>query len=181
MKITKLILALFIWISSSNKSVNFGQSVTIVLFENNHTQNELSNQISVLYGVTKINIIKETLPSSSYVRDRNRYRADSILLFLNRLNKGITLGITTKDISCTKDNKKDWGVFGLGSSNLKSGIISSYRLKTDKDVISTALHELGHIYGLPHCSNPKCLMADANGKYIEATYWMCDSCKKQLK
>jgi archaemetzincin len=61
--------------------------------------------------------------------------------------------------------------FGLGYSPGRAAIVSSFRLKRRARsrkqvrfrVANTALHEAGHMFGLPHCTEPRCPMRDAEG------------------
>ena len=126
------------------------------------------------------------LPPFAYVRERNRYRADSLISFLNSrtLKDQITLGLTDKDISTTKGNIKDWGVMGLGYQPGNACIVSSFRLDK-KDLASqfykVCIHELGHTEGLAHCPVKNCFMRDAEGHNTtnEETEF-CPSCRQKL-
>ena len=115
------------------------------------------------------------LPKSAYYKPRRRYRADRLIEHLLTFAEGEpettrVLGLTEVDISTTKGSIKDWGVFGLGYAPGQSAVISSFRLKRkakrDKirfRVANTALHEVGHTFGLQHCEEPRCPMLDAEG------------------
>ena len=50
------------------------------------------------------------LPPSAFYAARNRYRADSLIDFLNvrTANEHVTIGLTNKDISTSKDAIADW-------------------------------------------------------------------------
>ena len=83
------------------------------------------------------------------------------------------LGLTEVDISTTSEPYEDWGIFGLGHCPGQSAVISSKRLsRRPKNrehvrfrVATTAVHEIGHTFGLPHCAEDKarCVMLDAEG------------------
>jgi archaemetzincin len=105
------------------------------------------------------------MPSFSYYSPRNRYRADSLIKWMNgHAKKNETfIGITQQDISTDKGTIRDYGVMGLGYQPGKACVASNFRLKDKRNFYKVALHELGHTTGLPHCPNPKCFMADAKG------------------
>ena len=116
------------------------------------------------------------LPRSAYYAPRRRYRADRLLWHLNDRLSGEppttrVLGLTSVDISTTKPPHRDWGVFGLGELGGRSCVISTFRLgRRARDeahlrfrVVTTAVHEVGHTLGLEHCTEPRCLMRDAEG------------------
>ena len=70
----------------------------------------LMQQISATYPctVTEIKAIA-TLPAAAYYKSRNRYRASVVLTYLNTYSGyDKIIGITTKDISTTKDEIYDW-------------------------------------------------------------------------
>jgi archaemetzincin len=116
---------------------------------------------------------RRELPAAAYYAPRKRYRAERLLAAMDaKAQKGISqLGLTEVDISTTKGKHKDWGVFGLAWIGGESSVISTYRLRKDQPsdelyrfrVVTTAAHEIGHMLGLDHCSEPHCLMNDAEG------------------
>jgi len=131
------------------------------------------------------------MPVAAYYKPRNRYRAPVLLNYLNTYSGyDKIIGITTKDISTTKDAIHDWGVMGLGNCPGKSCVISTFRLKTPNKLlfndrfIKVALHELGHTMGLPHCTfSNTCFMESAEGtiKSVDReTKFLCVHCKKLI-
>ena len=128
------------------------------------------------------------LPAFAYFKERNRYKADSIINYLETLNSGqyrFVAGLTSKDISTTNGHNPDWGIFGLGSLTGRGCITSTYRLKRNASLSlltdrlqKVILHEIGHNYGLPHCTTPyPCFMKAANGKISEVDSEPLDMCK----
>jgi archaemetzincin len=121
-----------------------------------------------------------------------QYRADSITT---------CLAITNTDICVTKYNDDgsikrpistytDFGIFGLASLGKGNSIISSNRLKNNNAniyhyrIYKVAIHELGHTFNLPHCTNTKCVMTDAAEKLstvdlVAAEY--CIECKNKCR
>ena len=85
-------------------------------------------------------------------------------------------------------------VFGLAQLNGNIGIISSHRLENqyyglpkDKNLLGERLaketiHELGHLFGLRHCSQYKCVMAISNtAEEVDIKdFQYCSNCVKDL-
>ena len=65
---------------------------------------------------------------------------------------------------------------------MKKGVSKFQLLERLEKVI---LHEIGHNYGLNHCTSPyPCFMKDANGKIKQVDSEpmdMCVECKKKIK
>jgi archaemetzincin len=136
------------------------------------------------------------LPKTAWYAPRKRYRADVLLDVLNELHGGApattrVLGLTAVDISTTKEPFTDWGIFGLGKMPGQAAVVSSHRLKRKaKDrahvkfrVASTAVHEVGHTFGLPHCPEERCVMQDAEGGITntdEGTGTLGAACRAQI-
>lgn len=146
------------------------------------------------------------LPNQAFIHVKSpRYRADSLLNIQQASkpdNIDFILGLTTSDISATKYDSQgnirqpvskyqDWGVFGLGRSPGCTSIVSTYRLKSNKDnqIVSrmkkVCNHELGHNLGLPHCtSGENCVMRDAAesiGTVDEVGEFLCNACKAKIR
>ena len=94
---------------------------------------------------------------------------------------------TTKTIKKPSYKYADWGIFGLGFMPGKSCIVSTFRLKEKNfrsRFIKICCHELGHNFGLPHCSDKSCIMQDAAEtiKTIDNVKLnLCNSCKKKIE
>ncbi|UHO39298.1 Zn-dependent protease [Chryseobacterium capnotolerans] len=183
------LLFLFLMFSCSEKQKTEKQpeqkaTVTILIQPFRDIQSEKVK--AVAEGIKKVYPNVEVLeaidfPGNAYYKERNRYRADSIIKFLNTKTKEnfVTIGLTSKDISVTKGKIKDFGVMGLGYRPGKACVASDFRLNkenSDEQFYKIAIHELGHTQGLPHCPEKMCFMRDAEGK--NPTNEETDFCQK---
>ncbi len=147
---------------------------------NHETVAKVTDGIKNVYPNVKV-LDAINFPENTYYKERNRYRADSIIKFLNKKTKEgfVTIGLTAKDISATRGKIKDFGIMGLGYRPGKACVASNFRLSKenrDEQFYKIAIHELGHIQGLPHCPEKMCFMRDAEGKNL--TNEETDFCKK---
>jgi archaemetzincin len=150
--------------------------------------------IKKMYGNVTVKVLPEKkLPYYAFYKPRNRYRAEKILNYLDTLQGKHTkiIGLTTKDISTTKGDYPDWGIFGLGEINGKTCVVSTFRLKKKNSkrslflqrLVKVVNHELGHCFGFDHCPQKDCLMEDAKGtiKTVDSSDgYFCSKCKKML-
>lgn len=154
----------------------------------NELRTGLQKQLNV-----KITLLDDAaIPSFAFYKPRQRYIADSLLVFLRQTNKARfekIIGITTKDISTKKDTHENWGILGLGSCPGEACVISSFRAGKTKvshkdflrRMITLSLHELGHMYGLEHCPVTTCIMKDAQGKMnLDDGDSYCEKCRHYL-
>lgn len=131
------------------------------------------------------------LPKSAWYAPRARYRADTLLDHLHETagpKPPVVIGITEKDISCTKDEHVDWGIFGLGELDGRTCIVSTFRLgargadekKLRERLLKVAIHEVGHVTGRPHCPKAGCVMQDAEASIDTVdreSGAFCEECK----
>ncbi len=147
---------------------------------------KVTNQLKLFYPDIIINH-KINLPDAAYYKPRNRYRADTIIQILKRTApaNAVMVGLTSKDISTTKDDYQDWGVMGLGYHPGNACVASTFRLnknKIDEQFYKVVIHELGHTQGLPHCPDLNCFMRDAEGgNPLDYENAFCNKCKEVLK
>ena len=133
-------------------------------------------------------------PDYAYNRRRKQYFSSAILLKLKEVERGIgdrVLGVVDLDLYVPSLNF----VFGEADFENRMAIIplwglrqEFYGLSEDVDrfeerVLKEAVHELGHTYGLGHCSNPLCVMHFSNSLLdtdIKKVPF-CPQCEKRFK
>jgi archaemetzincin len=150
--------------------------------------------IQAFYAVRVSVLPPSPLPRAAYYPARRRYRAERLLDFLvGEGQKGarVVLGLTTADISTTKGQYADWGVMGLATLDGKSAVLSSFRCKRGarnpaharERFAKTAVHELGHSFGLEHCPTRGCLMHDGEGSVLttDTETDFCEATRARLR
>ena len=170
-----------------------------------NTLNILKHNIEHQYKSTVIILPTITLPDNfiNYEKGK-RYAASSVIKHLKEVMPDTVqyiVGITNEDIYTTKKDKwgnirkpestyKIWGILGLGYKPGKSCIISTARLYSDNEyqymerIIKITLHEIGHNYGLDHCTDKNCLMTDAAERIStvdNAKNHLCSKCYYSIK
>lgn len=132
--------------------------------------------------------------SDAYNSQRNQYLASTLIESLATDKKGDDekiIGIVEVDLYCSHLSF----VFGEADFNSSTAIMSLYRLRqeyyglpADRDIFITrackeTIHELGHTFGLQHCSNLTCVMHYSNS--LADTDWkeiyFCENCRPKLR
>ena len=131
---------------------------------NNTTINNMYDSLQKIFPDVVL-LKKEMMPTIAYTAPRNRYRADTLIHWMNRRAKEneVFLGITSYDISTTKNEVSDFGIMGLGYRPGKACVASDFRVSVKSNFFKIVIHELGHTAGLQHCPKPTCYMRDAEG------------------
>ena len=135
-----------------------------------------------------VSIQKEplVLPKEHYNRERKRYSGTGLLKDLSKLRKGnVVLGLTDEIIFKANELSPTYGIFGVSPVGAYVAVISSTRPSgkqhTNDHLVKLMMHELGHSFGLNHCSNQHCFMVDAeHGNKFSQTPSFCNECKTFL-
>jgi archaemetzincin len=129
---------------------------------------------------------------------RNQYISPRLLSRLKRIKRepgDKILGLVDVDLYSPGYD------FVYGEAEISSGVatLSVFRLISDEQdirfrtrfdirmieerALREAIHELGHLYGLGHCRNPKCVMRTCTclDDVDEAGNELCPSCESKLK
>jgi len=143
-----------------------------------------------------IGIATKTIdPAFAYESSRNQYLSTNILQHLAELKLdkdlgGIYMGLTNVDLFIPILTY----VFGESLLNSTAAVVSTYRLNPqlyglplDRALLmdrleKTAIHELGHSFGLRHCPDPRCVMRASNvveGVDLKGKEF-CQMCRKGL-
>lgn len=152
----------------------------------------VGSSLTALYDVD-VRVAKvEPLPAVAFYAPRGRYRAERLLESLTALHESAfrVLGVTAADISTTKGKVLDWGILGLASIDGRACVLSSFRCRRSardsrhvaERVGKTAVHELGHTFGLEHCPTHGCLMHDGEGTVLttDGERDLCTGCRGKL-
>lgn len=132
------------------------------------------------------------IPERAYNPKRRQYHSTIIIEELSKLRKGtdLVLGITDVDLFVPGLN------FVFGEADILKGIAiislkrlrqEFYKLRPDQNLlveraIKEAIHEIGHLCGLEHCHDRRCIM------YFSNSIWdtdmkgpgFCKSCQIKL-
>lgn len=153
------------------------KKVLIVPLNDNIEQSYVDSACSYLqhyFPVVQVELA-DVIDIPNNCHNGSRYRADSILNFLDKLytlEYYRVIGLTNDDISITRtltrNGKKivypDRGIIGLGRRPGKVCLVSKYRLGNNiYSFAKVTTHEFMHTLGVPHCTHEKCIMQDGNG------------------
>lgn len=131
------------------------------------------------------------IPPDAYNPKREQYEASAILAEMIRYppkEPSRILGIIDKDLYVPQLNF----VFGLASNRV--AVISITRLREEyyglpeneelfkERVVKEAIHEIGHMFGLEHCADKRCVMHFSNtlGDTDIKGYRLCQKCESLL-
>ena len=153
----------------------------------------VAQALTTFYDITLTVAPAVALPKRAFYRPRGRYRAEILLEVLAEIappGSERVLGLTSADISTSKPPHEDWGILGLASVGGQACVLSSFRCQRRSKsaahaverLAKTAVHELGHTFGLEHCPNRGCLMEDGGGSVLttDRETDLCADCRAKL-
>ena len=124
------------------------------------------------------------LPTNSYNPSRRQYDSNTIIKNLAETNKNkfaFKIGIVDVDIYAHRMNF----IFGMADPLHKTALVSTHRLVGEKiaeHICKEVVHEVGHLFGLGHCSNSQCVMyfsntiIDTDNKGVD----LCKNCRVKI-
>jgi archaemetzincin len=105
------------------------------------------------------------LPESAYARARDQYRASALLDVVRGRRAPHVLALTERDLFVEGLNF----VFGMADVAGRACVVSTARLAADGDealfrarILKEIMHEIGHMLGLKHCPDMRCVMYFSN-------------------
>ena len=157
------------------------------LFYDSKSREVVTEVIEALEAVFRIEpgseaVVKD-VDKEAYDRSRMQYNASILLNSITNTSARATtdssvylLWIVSEDIFVRGMNF----VFGIAKPG-KGAVLSTYRLDSLNLIKKEAIHEMGHVFGLQHCSN-KCVMQFSNSvnEAKKKPAELCDKCKYML-
>lgn len=130
-------------------------------------------------------------PEFAWNARRKQYSAEIVLTHVDPGEKFLALAIADLDLYVPDLNF----VFGLAQRGARRAVIALPRLRPSfygmpndtilfrQRVVKEAVHELGHLFGLGHCDDRRCVMAFSN-RLADTDFKIgtfCKQCEKQLQ
>jgi archaemetzincin len=128
---------------------------------------------------------RRALPHRAFDARRGQFHADALLGLALSVRAERVLAVTDVDLYADDLNF----VLGIAQPSGKACVISLFRLHLDADeerfrgrALKEAMHELGHTFGLGHCTDPRCVMWFSNslGETDRKGATYCPRCDETL-
>lgn len=151
------------------------------IFHTKNCEGSIKPIQEILKNIYRLNICKNRsleLIENAYNPKRNQYDAILLLDYLIKIKEnGIAIWIIDKDLYCEDMNF----IFGYAAFS-HGAILSIFRLDSLELIQKEAVHEVGHILGLRHCSN-ECVMQFSNSlqEAREKPMKLCKKCQGLVK
>lgn len=149
---------------------------------------ELEAPIMQVLGVTAY-VGKGLLPQPAFAfnKDRNQFHSNAImrrLLTVREPGALMVLGIVDVDLFVPDSQF----VYGEADRESKSGVFSTFRLKTENQELLKrratieAVHQAGHLVGLSYCEDVRCTMFFATSltDVDRRNLGLCNNCRNEL-
>jgi archaemetzincin len=148
---------------------------------------DIEEPISTLLSVS-VFAGKTALPKPQYAfnKDRNQYHSNAImrrLLTIKEPGAMMVLGVADVDLFVPDSQF----VYGEADRESHSGVLSTFRLKTESDTIKRRLqteagHQAGHLVGLSYCEDVRCVMffATSLADCDRRNFALCNNCRNEL-
>ncbi len=88
----------------------------------------------------------------------------------------IRMEVLAHEAGSPEENTYGWEGYARIDEGVAKIFLSS---KDPQEIAALLLHEIGHLLGLPHCRDPKCVMRDSlweEGKGL----WICRRCREKF-
>jgi len=121
-------------------------------------------------------------PARAWYAPRKRWLADVLAAQRPASPACRTLFVVSQDISRPAHGYTNYGTLGLGTAN-GNAVVSTFRMRGDELLLSKiTIHEMGHVFGLPHCPNPSCVMQDLKGRAatLDNASGFCPNCRAKI-
>jgi archaemetzincin len=151
----------------------------------------LEEEIGSVFGAVEVRQAVK-VPAEALDPERGQLEGTSVLMALpppDACSGDAVLGVIDEDLFVAELNF----IFGLAYGS--RAIISLTRLRQEFRGLSPdpelfrerakkeAVHELGHIFGLPHCANRRCVMCFSNSIFETdfKSFRFCERCRETLE
>jgi archaemetzincin len=139
--------------------------------------------LSEAFGATVVLGASLPLPTDAFDAERNQWLGAKFVAAVARARRRdwrSALGVTAVDLFSPELNF----VFGQASMKYGAAVMSTARLGGTSELWATeAVHELGHTFGLQHCTDRRCVMwfSDTVEESIEKGHRFCAVHAKALR